>query len=123
MSPRPVFAGGYPSQPDRPLCVLRHSYIGARAGAHKGSLGPVKGLLGRPIERVMFVEGLRLLVAVLGTAAGYWAARTMGTEAQGIGGILGCLFGYVAGGLLGRALDKAFGAVERRVDKASPARM
>jgi uncharacterized protein YacL len=75
------------------------------------------------MERVMFVEGLRLLVAVLGTAAGYWAARTMGTEAQGLGGILGCLFGYLAGGLLGRALDKAFGAVERRVERSSPARM
>ena len=71
----------------------------------------------------MFVEGLRLLVAVLGTAAGFWAARTLGTEAQGIGGILGCLFGYVAGGLLGRTLDRAFGAVERKVDRGSPARV
>ncbi len=71
----------------------------------------------------MFVEGLRLLVAVLGTAAGFWAARTLGTEAQGLGGILGCLFGYVAGGLLGRTLDRAFGAVERKVDRGSPARV
>ena len=71
----------------------------------------------------MFVEGLRLLVAVLGTAAGFWAARTLGTEAQGLGGILGCLFGYVAGGLLGRTLDRAFGAVERKVERGSPARV
>jgi uncharacterized protein YacL len=71
----------------------------------------------------MFVEGLRLLMAVLGTAAGFWAARTLGSEAQGLGGILGCLFGYVAGGLLGRTLDRAFGAVERKVDRGSPARV
>jgi uncharacterized protein YacL len=71
----------------------------------------------------MFVEGLRLLMAVLGTAAGFWAARTLGTEAQGIGGILGCLFGYVTGGLLGRTLDRAFGAVERKVDRGTPAQV
>ena len=71
----------------------------------------------------MFVEGLRLLMAVLGTAAGFWAARTLGTEAQGLGGILGCLFGYVTGGLLGRTLDRAFGAVERKVDRGTPAQV
>jgi uncharacterized protein YacL len=70
----------------------------------------------------VFVEGLRLLIAVLGTAAGYWATRNLGTEAQGLGGILGCLFGYVGGGLLGRTLDRAFGVVERRVERGSPAR-
>ena len=71
----------------------------------------------------MFVEGVRLLVAVLGTATGFWLARTLGTEAQGVGGMLGCLFGYVAGGVLGRLLDKALGVVERRVETRSPARM
>ncbi len=71
----------------------------------------------------MFVEGVRLFVVVLSTAAGFWAARTLGTEAQGIGGMLGCLFGYVTGGLLGRLLDRALGAVERRVERRSPARM
>jgi uncharacterized protein YacL len=70
----------------------------------------------------VFVEGLRLLIAVLGTAAGYWAARNLGVEAQGLGGILGCLFGYLSGGLLGRTLDRAFGVVERRVERGSPAR-
>lgn len=70
----------------------------------------------------MFVEGVRLFMVVLGTAAGFWAARTFGTEIQGLGGMLGCLIGYVSGGMLGRVLDKAVGVVERRVDRRSPAR-
>ena len=70
----------------------------------------------------MFVEGIRLFVVVLGTAAGFWAARTFGTQAQGLGGMLGCLLGYVSGGMFGRVLDKALGVVERRVDRRSPAR-
>ncbi len=71
----------------------------------------------------MFVEGVRLLIAVLGTATGFWVARRLGTEAQGVGGMLGCLLGYVTGGVLGRLLDRALGAVERRVDRRSPARL
>src|SRR4051794_21617171 len=70
----------------------------------------------------MFVEGVRLFVVVLGTAAGFWVSRTFGTEIQGLGGMLGCLLGYVSGGILGRVLDKAVGVVERRVDRRSPAR-
>ena len=42
-----------------------------------------------PMRASMFVEGVRLFVVVLGTAAGFWAARTFGTEAQGLGGMLG----------------------------------
>ena len=70
----------------------------------------------------MFVEGIRLFVVVLGTAAGFWASRNFGTQAQGLGGMLGCLLGYVSGGSLGRVLDKALGVVEKRVDRRSPAR-
>ena len=33
--------------------------------------------------------------------------------------MLGCLFGYVSGGVLGRVLDRALGVVERRVDRHS----
>ena len=69
----------------------------------------------------MFVEGVRMFVVVLGTAAGFWAARSMGAPADGLGGILGCLLGYVAGGFFGRLLDRALGAVERRVETKSPA--
>jgi uncharacterized protein YacL len=70
----------------------------------------------------MFVEGVRLFFVVLATAAGFWAARTLGSDAQGLGGMLGCLLGYVSGGMLGRLLDRALGVVERRLDPRSPAR-
>src|SRR5207245_276617 len=57
---------------------------------------------GRPgaDETVMFVEGIRLFVVVLGTAAGFWAARNFGTETQGLGGMLGCLLGCVSEAVL-----------------------
>jgi uncharacterized protein YacL len=71
----------------------------------------------------MFVEGVRLFVVVLGTAAGFWAARTLGSTTQGVGGMLGCLFGYVTGGALGRLLERALGVVERQVEQRSPARL
>jgi uncharacterized protein YacL len=71
----------------------------------------------------MFVEGVRLLIAVLSTATGFWVARRLGTEAQGLGGMLGCLVGYVVGGVFGRLLDRALGAVERHVERRSPARI
>ena len=69
----------------------------------------------------MFVEGVRLLVVVLGTATGFWAARSLGAPADGLGGVLGCLLGYVAGGFFGRLLNRALGVVERRVETTSPA--
>ena len=69
----------------------------------------------------MFVEGVRLFVVVLGTAAGFWAARSLGAQAQGLAGTLGCLLGYVSGGLFGRFVDRALGVVERRVATTSPA--
>jgi uncharacterized protein YacL len=68
----------------------------------------------------MFVEGVRLFVVVLGTAIGYWADRAAG-GAGGVGGTLGCLLGYVTGGLFGRMIERALGAVERRVETKSPA--
>src|SRR5262249_56239772 len=83
---------------------------------------PVKAGAPAPIETSMFVEGVRLFIVVLGTAAGFWAARTFGTDAQGLGAMLGCLLGYVGGGMLGRVIDHAVGVVERRVERQSPAR-
>jgi uncharacterized protein YacL len=71
----------------------------------------------------MFVEGVRLFVVVLGTAAGFWAARNLGAPADGLGGVLGCLLGYVTGGFFGRLLDRALGVVERRVENTSPAQL
>ncbi len=69
----------------------------------------------------MFVEGVRLFVVVLGTAIGFWLARDAGGQAGGLGGVLGCLLGYVAGGSFGRVIERALGAVERRVATKSPA--
>jgi uncharacterized protein YacL len=69
----------------------------------------------------MFVEGVRLFVVVLCTTVGFWTARRLGVEADGLGGVLGCLLGYVAGGFFGRLIDRALGAVERRVETRSPA--
>jgi uncharacterized protein YacL len=70
----------------------------------------------------MFVEGVRMFVVVLATAAGFWAGRSMGGEAEGILGMVGCLLGYVLGGAFGRVLDRAMGAVEKRVEPTSPSR-
>ena len=44
----------------------------------------------------MFVEGVRLFVVVLATAVGFWADRALGGTG-GVGGVLGCLAGYVTG--------------------------
>ncbi len=71
----------------------------------------------------MFVEGVRFFVFLLGIAAGFWTARELGSDAQGLGAMLGGLFGYVTGGILGRVLDRALGAVELRVSRQSPARV
>jgi uncharacterized protein YacL len=74
----------------------------------------------------MFVEGVRLFMVVLGTAAGYWVSRSFGaggTGLEGLGGMVGCLAGYVSGGLLGRLLERAMGVVERRVERIPPAQV
>ncbi len=68
----------------------------------------------------MFVEVVRMFVVVLGTAAGFWLARDLGDPGsgiEGVGGMLGCLAGYVGGGLLGRLLDRAVGAIDRRAEQ------
>ncbi|GIU88944.1 MAG: hypothetical protein KatS3mg010_0043 [Acidimicrobiia bacterium] len=71
----------------------------------------------------MFVEGVRLFVVVLGTAAGFWLARDLGHESEGMAAMIGCLAGYVGGGVLGRLLERAVGAVERRAEDAHPAKV
>jgi uncharacterized protein YacL len=74
----------------------------------------------------MFVEGVRLFMVVLGTAAGYWVSRSFGaagTGLEGLGGMVGCLAGYVGGGLLGRLLERAMGVVERKVERIPPAQV
>jgi uncharacterized protein YacL len=71
----------------------------------------------------MFVEGVRLFMVLLGTAAGFWVARDLHVEVQGVAGMLGCLVGYLSGGTLGRLLERALGVVERRVDQVPAAQV
>ena len=74
----------------------------------------------------MFVEGVRLFMVVLGTAAGYWVSRSFGAAGsglEGLGGMVGCLAGYVGGGVLGRLLERAMGVVERKVERIPPAQV
>jgi uncharacterized protein YacL len=75
----------------------------------------------------VFVEVTRLFVAVLCTAAGFWLGRDIapsdpGTLA-GIGGMLGCLVGYLGGGVLGRGMKRGVGVVERQVDRLPAAQV
>src|SRR5260370_22599959 len=74
----------------------------------------------------MFVEGVRLFMVVLGTAAGYWVSRSFGaagTGLEGLGGMIGCLVGYVGGGVIGRLLERAVGEVERRAERIPAAQV
>ena len=74
----------------------------------------------------MFVEVTRLFLVVLGTAAGYWLGRDLGgagTAAEGVAGMIGCLAGYVGGGVIGRLIERAAGEVERRADSFSAVRV
>jgi uncharacterized protein YacL len=71
----------------------------------------------------VFVEITRMFMVVLGTAAGFWLARDVGPGAEGLAGMLGWLCGYVSGGMLGRTVERAAGAVERRVDSVPAAQI
>lgn len=71
----------------------------------------------------MFVEVVRLFLVVLFTAAGFLVGRDLAPHSatvEGLSGMLGCLLGYVTGGLLGRLLARAVGVVERRFDRLPP---
>ncbi len=67
---------------------------------------------------MFFVEVIRLLVIALCIAAGYWIGRGNGVDThEAAGAIIGCLVGYVSGGLAGRLLYRAVGSVEEKVEK------
>jgi uncharacterized protein YacL len=72
---------------------------------------------------MMFVEVVRGFMVLLGTLAGFWVARDLGVPPgwESLGGVLGCLAGYVSGGMIGRLLERALGIVEDRVDRLPPA--
>ena len=69
-----------------------------------------------PFKKPVFVEIFRLLVVLIGTAAGYEIA---GGDAEGAhpmtGVTVGAAVGYVLGGLAGRRLLKAMGSMEERI--------
>jgi uncharacterized protein YacL len=69
----------------------------------------------------VFVEGFRLCVALLGTGAGFALGQRLGAAADpsqlAIAGLLGCLVGYVLGGIGGRWTDRALAVVEHRVER------
>jgi uncharacterized protein YacL len=69
----------------------------------------------------VFVEVTRLFTVVLLTAAGYLIGQDLasgtGGQLPGIMGMLGCLIGYLCGGVLGRLLERAAGVVERSVER------
>ncbi len=67
----------------------------------------------------MFVEIVRLFTVVLVTAVGFMVARDFGgsDKVAAVSGMVGCLGGYLIGGLLGRLLERAVGLAERRSDR------
>lgn len=72
----------------------------------------------------MFVEISRLFIILIGTLTGLGVGRhldaaypSLSDAGSMIGGGLGTLLGYVGGGVTGRFLERAFGAVEERVDR------
>lgn len=67
----------------------------------------------------MFVEITRLFTVLVCTASGFIIGADISSKGQvvaGIGGILGCLIGYLGGGLLGRSVVRGVNVVERRVE-------
>jgi uncharacterized protein YacL len=67
----------------------------------------------------VFVEITRLFTVVLLTAAGFMIGTELDPgegQLPGISGMVGCLVGYLTGGVLGRFLERAVGVVERRVE-------
>ena len=68
----------------------------------------------------------RLCFVIICTAAGFWLTRDLvgaRDAAQGIGGMVGCLVGYVGGGVMGRLLERAAGEVEDRADRLPAAQI
>ena len=68
----------------------------------------------------------RLCFVIICTAAGFWLTRDLvgaRDAAQGIGGMVGCLVGYVGGGVMGRLLERAAGEVEERADRLPAAQI
>jgi uncharacterized protein YacL len=74
---------------------------------------------------IVLVELVRLVVVAFCTAAGYRVAQGIVSSSESgkvlLGAVVGSLFGYVAGGVLGRAVATLLGAAEQRIAKISGA--
>jgi uncharacterized protein YacL len=74
---------------------------------------------------IVLIELVRLVVVAFFTAAGYRIAQGIVSGADSgrilLGAVIGSLFGYVAGGVLGRTVSTLLGAAERRIAKTSGA--
>ncbi|MCU1458026.1 MAG: hypothetical protein JWL73_2118 [Actinomycetia bacterium] len=81
----------------------------------------LRGSISRPVSA--FVEIARLCIVALTTAAGLWMARGLDATQQGGLAVMGCLVGYVFGGVLGRLLVRAVDVVEHRADRLPPAQL
>ena len=99
--------------------ALTGSTANAPSGAHPDDL--VRGSISRPVSA--FVEIARLCIVALTTAAGLWMARGLDATQQGGLAVMGCLVGYVIGGVLGRLLVRAVDVVEHRADRLPPAQL
>jgi uncharacterized protein YacL len=88
-------------------------------GAHPDDL--MRGSISRPVSA--FVEIARLCIVALTTAAGLWLGRGLDATQQGGLAVMGCLLGYVIGGMLGRLLVRAVDVVEHRADRLPPAQL
>jgi uncharacterized protein YacL len=72
----------------------------------------------------MFIEIARLFVVVLGTAIGLALGHDSGNAAlQGVLPMVGCLTGYVGGGMVGRFVDRGIGVVEARTREIPATRL
>jgi len=67
----------------------------------------------------VLVELVRLVVVAFCTAAGYRVAQGIVSDQHSgrivLGAVMGSLFGYVAGGIIGRSIATLVGAAERRI--------
>ena len=96
---------GMHDNPGRVRPIEDHTRLGFCHRPADALLADMRGVAGparRPdfFAKNMFVEGVRLFMVVLGTAAGYWVSRSFGaggTGLEGLGGMIGCLAGYVSG--------------------------
>jgi len=67
----------------------------------------------------VLIELVRLVVVGFCTAAGYQVAKGIASDMNSgrivLGAVMGSLFGYVAGGIIGRSVATLVGAAERRI--------